>query len=336
MGPYNDQPRIEVRVWHLEVDKADREKYLLADGSALKAYHRTTKDTADIAGSNNQDGPAAIRYREGRGTWARFSQITGFTQFNNSYVFVVDKDNNCIRIINRETKETSQLAGSCGGGNWGNADGDLTDARFNRPDQIVTASVSFVIYVTDSINKSIRKIDLFQNKVSTFKQLDQSPRSITIRRDSLKMYVTTRSQLIEITMSDGLINYIINSAEAGFNDGSLASAQISNPAAILQFKRDLYLLADTDNNRLRIVDIANNRTSSVCTGDEVFSAGIKRIDSCQIKKPTAIMELGLADRDHQLIIGTRSTTMRRLEYSKRPKSRFFLSSFPLPMFLSFL
>jgi DNA-binding beta-propeller fold protein YncE len=77
------------------------------------------------------------------------------------YWYVADAGNNCIRRIT-STGTVSTYAGSNVGGY---VDGALSLARFSSPADLAIDGTN--MYITDSGNNAIRKIDMSAGKVST-------------------------------------------------------------------------------------------------------------------------------------------------------------------------
>lgn len=103
---------------------------------------------------------------DGRGGAASFYYPSGITNDGNN-LYVTDRFNNRIRKIEIATGEVTTLAGGGGQGlnGAGSSDGIGTAASFNEPRGITIAGSS--LYVTDSGNNIIRKIDVATKAVIT-------------------------------------------------------------------------------------------------------------------------------------------------------------------------
>jgi len=117
--------------------------------------HRIRKITSEgvvttIAGSSQGD-------KEGTGTEARFRNPRGVvvdTSGDNDLIYVADYGNHRIRKITSEGVVTT-LAGSTAGF----ADGTGTAAQFYYPNDVDVDSSSGILYVADTDNHRIRKIE---------------------------------------------------------------------------------------------------------------------------------------------------------------------------------
>jgi len=91
---------------------------------------------------------------DGTATTARFQSPTGVAVDSEGNVYVADADNNRIRKITPEGV-VSTFAGST----EGFADGTGTEAQFNYPIDVAVDSSGNVVYVADTGNHRIRKIE---------------------------------------------------------------------------------------------------------------------------------------------------------------------------------
>jgi DNA-binding beta-propeller fold protein YncE len=101
----------------------------------------------------------------GKGTAALFCMPMSvvFNPADNS-LYVADGMNNEIRKIDLAGNVTTYAGSSTGVG--GSVDGSLTVARFNCPMDLVI--LNGFMYVTDTLNNTIRRIDMSNKVVSTY------------------------------------------------------------------------------------------------------------------------------------------------------------------------
>jgi len=111
-----------------------------------------------VAGTAGQQGAA-----DGPGASALFNFPTGIAAAGGS-VFVADTSNHTIRRIDLATLSVTTLAGSPGV--VGSTDGICDLARFNTPGAIA-ADGSGSLFVADTNNQTIRKIDIASESVTT-------------------------------------------------------------------------------------------------------------------------------------------------------------------------
>ena len=109
-----------------------------------------------VAGSGNSG------YTDAKGTSAKFNKPTGVALDNLGNVYVADYNNHLIRKIDSIGNVTT-LAGIVGAQGLNNGPGST--AKFNYPTGVAVDSTG-IVYVADSLNHLIRRIDSFGN-VST-------------------------------------------------------------------------------------------------------------------------------------------------------------------------
>ncbi|AWI08623.1 immunoglobulin domain-containing protein [Ereboglobus luteus] len=100
---------------------------------------------------------------DGSGTAARFSRPAGIAASVN-YIYVADTGNHTIRRVS-EYGSVTTLAGIAGQAGYSNGTG--TNARFNKPTALALDSTYQNLYIADSNNSVIRKLNLATNEVTT-------------------------------------------------------------------------------------------------------------------------------------------------------------------------
>lgn len=133
------------------------------EGSATLA-NAYTYSTSVFRVSEIIDGSAA-KYGQtnGVGSTAKFYHPTDLVE-HNGYLYVSDTDNSVIRRINISTREVTDFVGTKG--TTGNADGTGTSATFNHPTGLVISGQ--YMYVSDTDNCTIRKVNMSTRAVTTF------------------------------------------------------------------------------------------------------------------------------------------------------------------------
>jgi Immunoglobulin domain/Immunoglobulin I-set domain/NHL repeat len=129
--------------------------------NAIRKIALATNTVSLVAGRAGYYGTG-----NGVGDGAYFRYPTSIVLGKNGVLYVADTYNNQIRTINLATSTTSTPFGSTNGA-AGYADGVGTAARFNLPYGLDLNDTKTVLYVADSGNNIIRKIDLVTNQVST-------------------------------------------------------------------------------------------------------------------------------------------------------------------------
>lgn len=175
---------------------------------ADRLNHRIRKVTAaGVASTFAGSGDAG--FVDDTGLAAQFENPNGLAFDSLGNLYVADEANHVIRKITPAGVVTT-FAGS---GIAGFADGDAADARFLYPTGVAVDSANNV-YIADSGNHRIRKVDAVTGVVSTY----------------------------------------AGSGLSGFADGDFALAQFSTPIALAVGPTGNILVVDQDNLRIRLID----------------------------------------------------------------------------------
>jgi sugar lactone lactonase YvrE len=180
-----------------------------------------------------------------------------------TYLYIADSNNNKIRRVYEAGGSVITYAGS-GSAAW--ADGTGTSASFNYPMGIIIVKGG-IIYVADVMNNRIRKIFTFNAGVSTLAggsssgSADglgsaasfKSPRGIALS-ESGNLYVgdTGNNKIRQVT-SEGQVSTIAGSGTLGSQDGPGLDSSFSNLQGLAAGGPGKLFVADTWNNRVRLV-----------------------------------------------------------------------------------
>jgi hypothetical protein len=181
-------------------------------------------------------GSGTAGYWEGDGDpyQARYNLPTGLAVIKDAggivtTLLVVDGGNNMIRKLDRPLSGSvwrpSWLSGQTGAGY---ADGPPDQTQFFFPRKAVVGLDGF-IYVTDSMNNRIRKLNLAGNS-STLATGINTPVGITVSRTTGVLYLTENgAPSIWSLTTAGTANRIAGNGTAGVWDGTGAAARFSAP-----------------------------------------------------------------------------------------------------------
>ena len=118
-------------------------------GTRTALYMKTNKRVTLIAGHQSEKG-----YQDGKGSEARFNEISGLALMRDGGIMLVDKYNHSVRLVSPDG-EVSTVAGTTEKGFVDNCSG--YNARFNEPHGIVAINEWF-LFVSDSSNHCIRRL----------------------------------------------------------------------------------------------------------------------------------------------------------------------------------
>lgn len=205
---------------------------------------------------------------DGDVTTARFWNPEGIT-FDGTNIYIADWSTNTIRKIVIATGIVSTIAGTAGIS--GSIDGTGAAARFNYPRGITTDGAN--LYVADSGNNTIRKIDPSSTSVTTlvgttaesFGATDGigtgakfwGPEGITTDGKNLYVADTRNSVIRKIVISTGVVTTLAGTAGVSWPpvDGVGIAAAFNEPKGITTDGTNLYV-ADSGNNTIRKIVIS--------------------------------------------------------------------------------
>lgn len=185
-----------------------------------------------------------------------------------NFLYVTDTGNNRIRKVRIYDGQTYAVAGT---GEAGFADGTASSAKFNKPSTLAIDSTGKTLYVADTSNQRIRKIDLTTNTVSTLigsglagyrdaigtSAVVSYPEYIKMGGDNLLYFSDSGSHRIrQVDPKTGLTKLVAGSGTRGLLNGAQGTAQFNNlnGLAVDSAGNALYV-ADSWNDLVRKVDI---------------------------------------------------------------------------------
>jgi len=221
-----------------------------------------------LAGTAGSSGSA-----DGTGAAARFNYPYGITT-DGTNLYVTDTDNRTIRKVVIATGVVTTLAGTADSD--GSADGTGTAARFSQPEGITTDGSN--LYVTDGLNRTIRKVVIATGVVTTLAGTAGSsgstdgtgaaarffyPRGITTDGTDLYVADAFAQTIRKVVIATGAVTTLAGAAGSnGAVDGTGAAARFSRPYGITTDGTHLYLV-DEGNHTIRKVVIATGMVSTL-------------------------------------------------------------------------
>ena len=185
-----------------------------------------------------------------------------------NYIYIADTDNNVVRLVDPNGIITT-IAGN---GTLGDSTDDVSplETSFKHPKDVYKDGTGH-LYIVDSSNQRIRKIDAFSNTITTiagngsFRASGDggpateagfwSPRSICMDIFRNLYIADSSSGQIRIVAVDGIINTFAGNGQTGFSgDGGLATdASLNRPTDIASDPSGNLYIADESNGRIRKV-----------------------------------------------------------------------------------
>ena len=264
--------------------------FLLFSSASLMA--QTVKQFAGIP--NEVDPWATYENTTVALTGAHFYQPEGIMWDKSGNMWITER--NKIRVV--ISGQVYNRAGKLGDGNGSQSyrngtgtGGDFSGAHFFAPSSIVADPSTGVLYIVDSENHAIRKMDAFVNVgngqvVSTFAGADVQTNNIglagsadgtglnarfnvpkgIVRDASGNMYVTDWSNFtIRKVTSAGVVTTLAGKAGVtGFADGTGTAATFAGPYGIAQLDANNLVVSDMDNGTIRTVHMITGVVTTIC------------------------------------------------------------------------
>ncbi len=239
-------------------------------------------------------------------------------------IFIADSNHNRVVV----TKLDGTLVETIGSGARGAADGPFDRASFFRPQGMALDRDS--LYVADTENHLIRRIDLKARKVETVAGTGQqshdyfksgpartvglnSPWDLQVIGRTLYIAMAGPHQIWKLDLDKNEISTFAGSGREARQDGPLLKAGFAQPSGITTDGRTLYT-ADSEANIIRAIDLASGQVSTL-VGGNLFDFGDTdgSGDSVRLQHPLGVFALG----DKILIADTYNHKIKVLD----PKSR---------------
>ena len=97
--------------------------------------------------------------------------------------------------------------------------------------------------------------------------------------------------------SDGTTTHLIagNSTQGGYREGVGADAKFGYITGFAQISEKLVIVADTNNHKIRILDLKAKAIDSICSGTEGHTNG--NFNDCQMSFPRSVFSRSIISRD---------------------------------------
>jgi NHL repeat len=222
---------------------------------------------------------------------ARMSRPSGALDFpgkiladpGGNRLFIADSGHNRIVVTRLDGSEPWVMST----GREGLVDGDMGSAAFHHPQGL--ALTGDVLYVADTRNHAIRRIDLAAQRVETIagtgepgmsyaaagpaRTIDlRSPWDIVLQGRVLYIAMAGMHQLWALDLDQSRLCPYAGNGREGIRDGSLESAWLAQPSGIDTDGRRLYF-ADSETSAIRIADLPPRDMVQTIVGIGLFDFG---------------------------------------------------------------
>ena len=198
-------------------------------------------------------------------------------------LFIADSNHHRIVV----TSLDGVLKAVIGSGDEGLGDGGFDSAAFNQPQGIALAGET--LYVADTENHAIRRIDLAARTVETIAGTGEqghsrqgrgagrsmelsSPWDLTFHEGVLYIAMAGTHQLWSMTLADGSIGPHAGSGRESLDDGPLATAALAQPSGITTDGAMLYFV-DSETSSIRSAGLDPAGRVGTIVGQGLFTFG---------------------------------------------------------------
>jgi sugar lactone lactonase YvrE len=273
---YQPSSLIQLSDGSIVISDTDNHRLRLLKDDTLTSY------SGQVLDFDTQGLPVGA-YNDGNRDSAFYNEPAGITQDAAGNIYVADSSNHSIRKLTPDGNVVT-LAGN---GLPGYQDGTKQSARFYLPSDVAVDHQGNV-YVTDTLNHLIRKVDANGNVT-------------TLNKPS--------SRIVEFY--PGLVE-----DSGDFKDGPLAEAMFNEPTGLAIDDKGNLFVSDTGNQRIRYIDFTNGTVSTVAGGGD-YSSNALYVEGQYIDGAAADARFsnpaGLTvARDGSLLVADRSNQVIRL------------------------
>jgi DNA-binding beta-propeller fold protein YncE len=226
--------------------------------------------------------PGLSVHKEEGGTLSFPSKI--IADEKGSRLFVSDSNHNRVLSISLD----GEILDVIGGGDVGLEDGDYADAKFHHPHGLTLSGDS--LYVADTENHAIRRIDLRERRVETIAGTGEqartfhdggvgsvalnSPWDLTCLDGMLYIAMAGFHQLWVMHLESGYVGPFAGSGREGIKDGSLRNAMLAQPTGI-DTDGDTIYFADSETSAVRTATRGESGKVNTLVGTGLFDFGDK-------------------------------------------------------------
>ena len=259
---------------------------------------------------------------------ARLNQPGGIAIDANNNLFIADLENHRIRKVDAQTNEITTVAGSGISGFWGDGGGAIK-AQLNRPKGLAI-DANNNLYIADQGNHCIRKVDLNHHLITTIAgnstkgfsgdggdavlaSLDNPTDVVLDTQGNVYIADGNNHRVRKISASTGHIHTIVGNGlefySAGFSGdgGDALQAQFNfhlQDTKLAQDRAGHIYIADTDNQRIRKIDVHTNIITTVAgNGNQGHLGDGGLATAAALTDPTGIDidangDIYIAEKDH--------------------------------------
>ena len=239
--------------------------------------------------------------------------ISSFAQLNRDWVLLIDIGNHCVKLMDRFKNTTEPFIGTCGLRGYRN--GLFGDALFNYPYTIVPNPTRTEFFLTE--NYYIRRIE-FHDIHRVYKQLAHEQHVILGLAidfyNGIGYYTTTyRLHKFLLATSENTISQMKDAVGSGDRDGCLKKSKYNHPDDLAFLDSNTLLLNDRKNLRLRVLNLKDGSSSSICKNLKTDETVYGHFSECHLAIASSLLPM---PTENKVLIGDKGSIVQlELQYS---------------------
>lgn len=204
----------------------------------------------------------------------------GVLDSSSNILYVSDRGNNVIKKIDLSTNRVTTLCGIPTKRGW--KDGIGSDAQFNSPSGLALNEKEKLLYVSDSRNCVIRKINLMDESVVTIvgqketcgredgigkEATFRAPCGLALDSVSNHLYVAdvNNHSIRKIILNESRVETLCGNGKWGYIDGSFEESMFDHPYDIaLNFETKELYISDFGSHSIRVISLENRTVKTLC------------------------------------------------------------------------
>ncbi|MDP2644743.1 MAG: SMP-30/gluconolactonase/LRE family protein [Desulfobacterales bacterium] len=221
-------------------------------------------------------------------------------------IYFADSDNHSIWRIDAVSGAITRVAGNGASGSGGDG-GPATQAQLTFPMGVCIGPAGH-IYIADSFNHRIRKVDAVTGMISTVAGTgssgssgDNGPatsarldRPYDVYADAAgNLFIADREnhRIRKVAAGSGTITTVAGTSSGDSGDGGPAvSAKLTHPQGVFVDAANNIYVADTDNSRIRKFTVGGNISTVAGTGGGGYNGDGIAATSAQVNKPEGVFK----------------------------------------------
>ena len=236
-----------------------------SDNNRVRRVDATTGLISTVAGNGNSGS-----YGEGvPAAEAELNGPTGIAIDGAGNLYIADSGNNVIRVVNGNTGLINTFAGQINATGYSGDNGPATSALLANPRGLALTPGGDLV-IADSGNNAVRLVNITSNKIWTVAGTGMAgyngegfatsawlndPYGVAVRSDGVIAIADLENQRVRLVNTQNIISTLAGTGDRNFGgDGGLPQqAQLNSPAAVAFDPAGDLFVADSGNNRIRLI-----------------------------------------------------------------------------------